>query len=177
MALDWVVGFWHGSTPTTVMVGNQVIFQLLNSADLDEHEDQVVVERVVGQYRYRFTHEEPTEAGLVHTRLTVRPENTATGAVFNAPIAPQAMVEEKFMWHKVHFFSYDATAGSARVDNMFSERTSMFQHPEWNHVDCRVKRRVEELDRLCWVVEPVQPAAGVGGSLEIWLWLRVLVRS
>lgn len=195
MALDWIMGFWHEGTLSSINDGQQIIFQLVDVADLDESD--LYVERIVGQYFYgAFTTggEDPHSVTAVytHTRVVVRPEDQTTGAVWNAPIAPAANAEEKFLWHKVHRWPYvgggaAGPAGSYMTNfgggiQDFSGQTSgppLFVHPEWSHVDIRVGRKLDELSRLCWVISH-HNAGGIAGqvsSLTIGLWIRVLVKG
>lgn len=184
---DWVVGWWSerqkGSGATcsshlqTFSINDQQmsIIQLLNDADLAEHTDDVLVERVVGQYMLAFapdlSDEEHTSCG-VHMRLTTRPEDADTGAVFAARISPYKNADEKFMWHKVHILGEGAPA-------LYPQH-----HPEWSHIDVKVNRRVEELERLVLLVEPF-PIVGVEAgdecsihvAIRMAAWLRVLVSS
>lgn len=171
--LDWVMGHWSEVDPVTGDVdsftipcdGTLVTLQLIADADLADHSDDMIVERVVGQYLLSYNGTAPA-VGFCAMRMSVRPEDPGAAilSTWQAPITSAVMADEKFMWHKQHVIG-------AGTRNLAPDI-----HPEWSTLDVRVNRRLEELDRLCLMFQ-----ATTGGGFDATVfsaqaWLRVLVR-
>lgn len=167
--LDWITGWWTEVTASgpdwfTVSPFTTPMLQLVSDADLREHGDDVVVERVIGQYMLESDAGNDT-SGIVHMRLVVRPEDPAAVVtpVWAAPITTSAMAEERFLWHKVHYLNNGTRQLAPDID------------PEWSHLDCRVNRRLQELDRLVLIWQLMPFAAGVEQTYRCGAWIRVLI--
>lgn len=156
--LDWLVGWWTEKEELG-SASAQVILPLVSDADLVQYEDDCIVERVVGQY---YLEAGTSGTTLVHTRLTVRPESDV--GIWSASISNFHMADEKFLWHKVH-------ALTASTRNLAPDI-----HPEWSHIDCRVNRKLEELQRLVFIFEP-ETVLSAETNFKWGVWIRVLVRT
>lgn len=156
--LDWLVGWWTDEGELG-SASAQVILPLVSDADLADFEDDCIVERVIGQYYL-----EAGTGGTVHlhSRLVVRPESDV--GIWSASIANFTMADEQFLWHKVH-------AMTASTRNLAPDI-----HPEWSHIDCRVNRKLEGLERLCLIFEPTT-VLSTETTYKWGAWLRVLVRT
>lgn len=164
--MDWVVGWWS-DVPPSALTG-QVVFSLLSAADLDKYEDGLIVERIIGQYNVFVDQPDP---GTVHLRIVVRPEDPTVGGTgyFSMGIQEFPQAEEPFLWHKV-------ITCPAGVNSM-----SVLRHPEWSHLDVRVNRALNDLDRLLLIAEGGDLLAGVPGGgtpvrYRLQAWIRVLVK-
>lgn len=158
--MDWVVGWWTEQIELPQAAG-QVILPLIGDAELASYEDDVIVERVIGQYLLA----NPSATGdavHLHARLTVRPESDV--GIWSASIENFVMADEKFLWHKVHILS------------PASRNLAPDIHPEWSHLDVRVNRKVEELERLCLIFEP-STLFGTATTFNYAAWIRVLVKT
>jgi len=162
--MDWLVGWWtEQAEPSLPSATGQVILPLVSDADLASYEDDVIVERVIGQYL--LANPGTGDSYHIHARLTVRPESDV--GVWSASIENFTMADEKFLWHKIHVLS-------PQTRNMGPD-----VHPEWSHLDVRVNRKVEELERLCLIFEPTTLFGATPGTdpFNYAAWIRVLVKT
>lgn len=155
--LDWHVGWWSEDGLTTGAQSQQVVLTLITDAELLQYEDDLIVERVIGQYLLLNNSETPT---IAHLRLAVRPENET--AVFTLDTEQSINADEQFMWHKVQYLEGNANNMNA-------------QHPEWSHIDCRVNRRLQGLDRLVLTLDFMDGL--VTNPFAFGAWIRVLVKT
>lgn len=159
MQLDWHVGWWSESLVNTTDVEN---LDLINLADLDKYEDDIIVERVVGQY---FLRSNATDGPhLFATRLyTCDTAQSESGVNLNLFLFDDA--DYAFMWHKVQVLDMLGNAGS---QNMFSSAS----HPEWSHIDVKVNRRLSDMKLLRFRIDSFTPDV----SFTYGAWIRVLVK-
>lgn len=158
--LDWHVGWWSDELLVADQ-SQQVVLTLVTSGELLNYEDDVIVERVVGQL---LIINSGTEVGLAcHARLAVRPENES--AIFTLDMTLPDGAEEPFMWHKV------LTLGPGGSNMLASA------HPEWSHIDCRVNRKLEGLDRLVLCLETIPALVDGEAEWRIGAWIRVLLKT
>jgi len=174
--LDWVMGHWSEYDPgdgmldsfTVPLDGTLVTLQLIADADLADHQDDIIVERVIGQYLLNCTLATTSSVGYCAMRMAVRPEDPGAAilSTWQAPITSAVMADEKFMWHKQHILNHGTRNLAPDV------------HPEWSTLDVRVNRRLQELERLCLMF---QGTTGGGfsatSSMTCQAWIRVLCKT
>lgn len=165
--LDWVVGWWSEDLNGFATDGDTVELELLSQGDLDMYEDNVVVERVVGQFWLQ--NQSPDNRLVVAMRLAVRQAFNDGVGVVNVDLFNFSNAEEPFLWHKVIDLESlnDAQAGVGSNTNMRPDH-----HPEWSHIDCRVNRSLGDLDRLILEIDPLF----VTSRFFYAAWIRVLVK-
>lgn len=154
--LDWVVGFWSEALSTGQ---DSTILPLVDEAQLLDYEDDLVVERVVGQYFLRNLTE---QTQLIACRLYETDVANGGSPPWNLWSFEDA--DQMFMWHKIHLLDVTANFGSR---NMFSAA-----HPEWSHIDCRVNRRLHDMKELRFHIDALTPLT----VYEWGAWIRVLVK-
>lgn len=166
MAMDWIVGWW--STAYSTSAGTAVYLQLISGSELEDKGDNLVVERIVGQYY--FANADATGAShLMHTRIVVRPEALPAGPFVN-DITTADGAEERFLWHKVHKADLEGFGtGAANL--------GMLCHPEWSHLDVKVNRRMGDNDVLLFIFQPTVGFFGETNDVFNYAaWIRVLVK-
>lgn len=159
---EWVVGWW--SEGLSVVTSTIELIDLIGLPEMDTYENDVLVERVVGQYYVQNL--ETASVMVLHTRLACRETNgDGETAVINLTLFDDA--RESFMWHKVHILDQGTNFGAR---NMFSAA-----HPEWSHIDCKVNRKMSDLQCLRFHFQTMLPAVITEGFT--WgAWIRVLIK-
>jgi len=174
VAKDWITGWWSTSTGTSV--NQDVVLTLITSSELEDKGDSLRVERVIGQFCITNTNNEtaPSAPLLVHCRLVTRPSEITNGP-YLPDISLAENAEEFFMWHKVLMLPSYNVMGDIMPRNNMEPR----MHPEWSHIDCKVKRALNNNEELLLTFQPVLDFFGASdtGSFSWAAWIRVLVSS
>lgn len=162
-SLDWVVGWWFEGMASNI-VGTETVLSLVGLPELEVYENDLIIERVVGQYKLvnMDTAGNPT---VMHARLyTTSVDGTGVGPGYI--ISDFATAEQQFMWHKVHYLEAASSSPEAAT-NMASTL-----HPEWSHLDVKVNRRLGDLEELRLQFQTWSNDQGY----QYAAWIRVLVR-
>lgn len=165
--LDWHIGWWDidGAVGLNEETGaSGVILPLINSAELEKYEDDLLVERVIGQY---FIWNLTDASVLFMCRLEVQTEDE-TG--FASSLWDASTADRPFMWHKVLLLPpFGTNMGNVDHD----------MHPEWSHLDVKVNRRLSDVQTLQFIIDPRGSAPLNMGATDNWryaAWIRVLVK-
>lgn len=183
MKTDWIVGWW-----STIQDDNgdpvddgwfaggplaqSARFQLISTGELYDYEDDIIVERVVGQFLVINSSSGRTLP--LHMRLEVEDEQLASAGVSTFDLFDINNADRPFMWHKL------LLVPPGDVTNMNANQS----HPEWGHIDCRVNRRMSNVQQLVLRIQTIPldytfgPYNAMTGTDLWWFgaWLRVLVK-
>lgn len=166
MKVDWLVGAW-GLVAGNLQGGGRVDVELISQADLEQYEGDLIVQRTVGQFNIVKDVQNPAVQFMddhVHCRLRTVQDDVAGGALLTpSDIEDLVTAEEQFMWHRVIRMELGDTAGLLCNEC----------DPAWGSIDCRVKRKLEGLDRLVLTFEPHSQSPT--DSWSVACWIRVLV--
>lgn len=159
---DWLTLWWNESISSAV---DTVNLELVGDPELSMYDDDLVVDRIIGQFYLANT-----TSGGTSQFFAARVYDTDFSGNTGAVITPNLWVlndaDQRFLWHKVMVLD---GSGNAGAKNMFSSAS----HPEWSHVDIRVNRRLGDLRGLYWKFD----ALTVTASFDYGLWLRAWVRA
>lgn len=169
---DWVPIRGWGQDAATVIPGPPADFVLVSPRDEDpvgpgevgvvEVQNEVVVERVVGQVQFF-----PSDDTLIIERIRVGLLDNAGLAAFytdDFSLGPDA--NEPFSWQRVS----QGIGGTTNMD-------SPIGHPYWSTIDSRVSRKLTRDQALFYSVQVFGVGVGVRVGLYLRSWARIVNRS
>lgn len=119
-----------------------------------EETDDIVCERVVGQYELLSTGEDPVTV-ICRIRVGIYDDLNDTAAFYADDFNDANQANEPFLWQRIMV----ATEISS-IDAIVS--------PAWSMVDCRVKRKLSREQALFFSVFPVNADVQVRAWLRTW---------
>lgn len=178
--LDWVTAFWAQGAIQIPPLG-QVDLSLVNDVDLDEKDGRLTVLRIVGDVLCFFIADARIDAGLggstssifYHERMYVTRENDLDGGTPHS-IGDTDNAEYPFMWHRTNALHVDPVPVPDGQTSVFITADNYRQgHPHYHRIDCPVKRRLGDQDRLFYSIQNTSSTR----SMFVAPFLRALVKS
>ena len=138
--------------------------------------DEWVCERIIGQYLITGNTEPATNAFL-HHRVYPGMSDTTSVALRDLTTADDA--ESDFLWHQVDPW---ASVNDALVWGTWGSTTNGYPDQRqfmgrMGHVDIRVNRRIRQGEALVWHTQIASAVAPGDSEFQLFLWLRMLVRT
>ncbi len=141
-------------------------------------QDNFVVERIIGQWHV----ESPTglTAGIFY-HMRVYPTITGDAGIALRDLTSRVEADSDLMWHQVNFWGSNQAVGSGGSWNAAGGASQTLDAPfmmgRFGHVDIKVARRVNEGEALIWHLQSTQGVPPGDGTVQLRLWLRLLLRE
>lgn len=140
---DWVLSA-SGSAFETMPFDSVDGVNLLDLQDLEEHQDVLTVERIVGEYSLRIVSPTPDFLMEVYTGIAVRDCDNVGGVIFLNPEDDEDGDSGDWMWRR----HYHLTPGVAFDNAGIPTGGAAYSNFDQAHLDVHVRRKMKGRDQL-----------------------------
>lgn len=167
MDRDWIEGYWTNGfgNPGSITAGNTANIVLVTAAQLEGHDDEVYVERIVGQSFIDTRGANVVAAAGIGERIHIGMESEA-GAVL-VPVQNMSAnnagrsAEERFLWNRFNM------GDSGQPFSNYEAGRPWAAHA----IDVRVGRKLRDPQLLLYTIYN-----GFAVTINHYTWLRVLIK-
>jgi len=164
---DWIQArFLFSEDP--ISSGTAFFFDVTDLTDLEDHNDQMTVVRIVGDLLWQQPLLSMNSATVLRWGIMRTPEDEGTGIIMDmSPINSSDLDYEDWLTLGTEYFNSEGTNGSAGVGEIVIRKTP---------VDLRVMRKLEGLQKIVIAAQIESIFNGPVEDIILSMHLRVLVK-
>jgi len=173
---DWIVSAEGLVLDPSPAFGDTVLIDLINDIDLDDHDDQLTVVRIVGELHFWDIGENRCDTAINWRGFAgiYKTESDATGAVIE--LAPDDGIDgdsEAWMWRH-SFIAFPQ--GLSISPDLGNSASSLWKGRYSTHIDLRVMRKMGGREHLVLAFRLFTDGSGSEAGYNALLQLRTLVK-